>query len=92
MDRAERRRLERLNQQQSKARAKMNLTPEQKKIHEAFTALDEVVKSMRVTVPTGKRIADAFGRLAMEVDNGMQEIADADKPKAAPAETKPAVQ
>jgi hypothetical protein len=81
MTRAERRRLERINTKHAKRRQAMDLTPEQQEIHDAFNALDVVVKKLRVTVPTGAKVARAFGGLAEAVDLAMQEIANADKAK-----------
>jgi hypothetical protein len=78
VNRADRRRLEAINRKQAKRRAKMKLTEEQQKILDCFNALDTEVKKLRVTVPTGAKVAKAFGALALAVDEAMQEVAGID--------------
>lgn len=56
----------------------MKLTEEQQKILDCFNALDTEVKQLRVTVPTGAKVAKAFGALALAVDEAMQEVAGID--------------
>lgn len=53
-------------------------TEEQQEIIDAFNAFDAKVKAMRCTVPTGAKIARAFGDLARVVDEAMAENAKLD--------------
>jgi hypothetical protein len=59
--------------------AERKLTEEQQGILDAFNAFDAKVKAMRCTVPTGAKIARAFGALAQVVDEAMQENARAER-------------
>jgi hypothetical protein len=98
MNRAKQRRLEKLKQkaerrQPGQARPIVsgyrNLTEEQEGILESFNALDAKIKALRVTVPTGAKVARAFGALAEAMDFAMQEVAKLDGKLELVAEDKP---